>query len=80
VVVPFVGDQLFWADRLCQLGVAPAPLSLKGLRAPQVAERIAFAERAEVRARAAALGAAMSSENGLANAVSAIESLMTIQS
>lgn len=76
IIVPFAGDQLFWADRLRRLGVAPAPLSVKGLKATKLKERLAFAERPDVRERAAALGARMRSEDGLANALSAIETLM----
>jgi UDP:flavonoid glycosyltransferase YjiC (YdhE family) len=77
VVLPFVGDQLFWADRLRRLGVAPAPLSGKRLQAAQLAQRLAFAERADVKARAATLGGAMSREDGLARAIAAIEVIMT---
>ena len=77
IVVPFAGDQLFWADRLHRLGVAPAPLSVKRMRAPKLAERLALAGEPGVRARAAALGAEMRSENGVAKAISAIETLMT---
>ena len=76
IVVPFAGDQLFWADRLRRLGVAPPPLSSKSLQATNLKERLAFAERPEMRERAAALGARMRSEDGLANALSAIETLM----
>ena len=76
VVVPFAGDQLFWADRLRKLGVAPAALNFRGLRAKDVAQRLELAERPDVRARARELGSRMQSENGLANAISAIETLM----
>ncbi|MGH8181970.1 MAG: glycosyltransferase [Steroidobacteraceae bacterium] len=76
IIVPFAGDQLFWANRLRRLGVAPAPLSVKGLQARKLKERLAFAERPDVRERAAALGARMRSEDGLANALSAIETLL----
>jgi UDP:flavonoid glycosyltransferase YjiC (YdhE family) len=76
IVVPFAGDQLFWADRLHRLGVAPAPLSVTSMRAPKLAESLALAGEPAVRARAAALGAQMRSENGLAKAISAIETLM----
>lgn len=76
IIVPFAGDQLFWADRLRRLGIAPPPLRVRGLQARKLAARLAFAERPDVRERAAALGARMRSEDGLANAVSAIETLM----
>ena len=77
IIVPFAGDQLFWADRLRRLGVAPPPLSVQGLRSGKLGQSLAFAERPDVRERAAALGASMRSEDGLANALSAIETLMT---
>jgi sterol 3beta-glucosyltransferase len=76
VVVPFAGDQLFWADRLHRLGVAPAPLKVRGLRASELAERLAFAQRPDVRARATALGTQMRSEDGLGNATAALGTLM----
>lgn len=76
IVVPFAGDQLFWADRLHRLGVAAAPLSARRVRAPRLAERLGFTQLPHVRARAAALGVAMRSENGLAQAISAIETVV----
>ena len=76
VVVPFAGDQLFWADRLQKLGVAPAPLRLRGLRATDLAQRLELAEQPQARSRARDLGSRMGAENGLANAISAIETLM----
>lgn len=73
LVMPFAADQFFWARRLQTLVVAPAPLSPKRLDAATLASAIAFAEDAETRARAAALGAAMASEDGVATAVAMIE-------
>lgn len=76
IVVPFAGDQFFWADRLRRRGVAPAAINAKNVRAAKVAESIAFAERAEVRDRAATLGAEMARENGLSRALSALQMLL----
>ena len=76
VVVPLAGDQFFWADRLYRLGVAPGPVKARSLRAATLARSIGLAERREVRARSAVLGAQMAAENGLARAISAIETLM----
>jgi sterol 3beta-glucosyltransferase len=76
VVVPLAGDQFFWADRLHRLGVAPPPVKARNLRAATLARSVAMAEREEVRARSVALGAQMAAENGLAQAISAIETLM----
>ena len=73
VVVPFAADQFFWADRLRRVGVAAGPVSGKDLRAATLARGIQFAESAEARFRASELGAKMSTENGLAAAISVIE-------
>ncbi|WP_458766554.1 glycosyltransferase [Cupriavidus basilensis] len=76
VVVPFAGDQFFWAERLRLAGVAGDAVSGKHLQASALARAIAFAQGAETRSRARALGARMAGENGLADAVSAIEAMM----
>ncbi|AOJ27939.1 glycosyltransferase [Burkholderia seminalis] len=73
VVVPFAGDQFFWADRLQRLGVADAPVAGRRVDAAALARAIAFAERSETQARATELGTRIAQEDGLALAVSAIE-------
>lgn len=75
IVVPFIGDQFFWADRLAKLGIAPAPVSVSKLNAPVLTKAIEYAEHEEVKARAAELGDAMSKENGLAMAVRIVQDL-----
>lgn len=76
VVVPFAGDQAFWADRLYQAGVGANLSSWKALNATSLAEGIRFAEQAEIRARARTLGERMRAEDGLKTAVKAIEALV----
>jgi UDP:flavonoid glycosyltransferase YjiC (YdhE family) len=76
VVVPFAGDQLFWADRLRRLGVADRALSAKALDGRRLRQAIAVAERPETRARAAALGKRMAAEDGTAIAVAEIEAIL----
>ncbi|WP_175807276.1 glycosyltransferase [Burkholderia cenocepacia] len=73
VVVPFAGDQFFWANRLQRLGVAAAPVAGRRMDAVALARAIAFAEQGETKARATELGARLAQENGLKRAVSAIE-------
>ena len=73
MVMPFAADQFFWARRLQRLGVAPAPLSPRRLDAPALDAALAVAEAPATRDRAAALGAAMAREDGVATAVTAIE-------
>ncbi|KVL18096.1 glycosyltransferase [Burkholderia sp. MSMB1826] len=73
VVVPFAGDQFFWADRLQRLGVADAPVAGRRVDAAALARAIAFAERGDTKTRATQLGARLAQEDGLKRAVSAIE-------
>ncbi|MFH5255083.1 glycosyltransferase [Burkholderia semiarida] len=72
VVVPFAGDQFFWANRLQRLGVADAPIAGRRMDAAALARAIAFAERGDTKARATELGARLAREDGLKLAVSAI--------
>lgn len=69
VVVPFAGDQSFWADRLYQAGVGAKLSGWKALNAESLAAAIQFAERDDVKAKARALGERMRAEDGLGTAV-----------
>jgi UDP:flavonoid glycosyltransferase YjiC (YdhE family) len=75
VVVPFAGDQPFWAERLRRVGAAPPPVPAKGLSASRLAHTIAAAETPALGEAAATLGSAMAGEDGLAAALGAIETL-----
>jgi UDP:flavonoid glycosyltransferase YjiC (YdhE family) len=74
IVVPFAGDQFFWAERLRLAGVAPAAVNGRRLKAEAFARAIDFSANDRVRNRARALGEAMRAENGVVNAVAALES------
>ena len=74
VVVPHVGDQRYWADRLSKLGVAPAPQPVSGLRADRLAEAaLAAAGDPIFRDRAGAIARRISVEDGLGASIAAIE-------
>ncbi|MGT0248840.1 glycosyltransferase [Burkholderia pyrrocinia] len=73
IVVPFAGDQFFWANRLRRLGVADAPVAGRRVDAAALARAIAFAERGDTKARATELGERIAQEDGLKLAVGAIE-------
>ncbi|MGN6229749.1 MAG: glycosyltransferase [Trinickia sp.] len=75
VVVPFAGDQFFWADRLHRLGVAAAAVDGNAPTAAAFARAIEFASLSATQARAERLAAAMRHEDGLHTAVAAIERL-----
>lgn len=76
IVMPFAGDQPFWAERLHRLGVAPPALSAARPRADALAAALSFVEQESVSRSAAELGRRMSGEDGLATAVTAIERLL----
>jgi sterol 3beta-glucosyltransferase len=74
VVVPHLGDQPFWGRRVNALGVAPKPIARPKLTASSLAEaiRVAAAD-AEMRRKAAELGAAIRAEDGIGVAVGLAE-------
>lgn len=76
IVLPFAGDQPFWAERLRVLGVAPESTSGREVTAHTLERAINTAGTSEMRRRAAALGAKMRAEDGPATAVATIESLL----
>ena len=76
VVVPHVGDQRYWADRLHRLGVAPEPRPARDLDAGRLAEAVlATAADPRMREAAGALSVRIASEDGATAATAAIESL-----
>ncbi len=75
VVVPFAGDQFFWAERLRKIGAATAPVPARRLSADRLARAIDEANKDAPRASTAALAASIAWEDGLGTAVAAIEAL-----
>jgi UDP:flavonoid glycosyltransferase YjiC (YdhE family) len=74
-VIPFFGDQPFWGHRVAQLGVGPKPIPRAQLTVERLASAIHTAVTDEaMRRRAAELGMKIRAEDGVANAVTVIES------
>jgi UDP:flavonoid glycosyltransferase YjiC (YdhE family) len=74
VICPFFGDQPFWGRRVAALGVGPAPIPQRQLSAERLGDAIRTAATdGAMRERAAALGARISGEDGVARAVALIE-------
>lgn len=70
VVIPFILDQFFWGKRVFELGAGPRPIPRKSLQAETLATAISAATTDPgMRERAAALGARIRTENGIARAV-----------
>jgi sterol 3beta-glucosyltransferase/vancomycin aglycone glucosyltransferase len=75
VVVPHVGDQRYWAQRLRQLGVGARPIPLDDATPDVVRSRLAAALSAPTEAAARALGEQVRAEDGIGTAVSLIEQM-----
>jgi UDP:flavonoid glycosyltransferase YjiC (YdhE family) len=76
LVIPHVGDQPYWADRLRRLGVAPRPQPVRGLRAERLADAaLAAATDRSMKERAQRLATELAGEDGPGVAVAAIEAL-----
>ncbi|MCD0162395.1 glycosyltransferase family 1 protein [Deinococcus sp. 6YEL10] len=76
VIVPFFGDQPFWGDRVQRLGVGPAPVPRRALNEQTLAEALTRAVTdAGMHDRAAALGARIRAEDGVARAAEVISGL-----
>jgi len=74
VVVPHVGDQPYWADRLHRLRVAPAPVPLAGFSGSRLADAVlATAADQNVRVTARTLAAAIADEDGIGATVALLE-------
>jgi sterol 3beta-glucosyltransferase len=74
VVVPHVGDQRYWADRLHRLGVAPAPVPVRTLSGAALAEAaLTAASDPRMREAARTLGARLADEDGVSSAVALLE-------
>jgi sterol 3beta-glucosyltransferase len=69
VIVPFFGDQPFWAHCLHRQGVAPPALERKSLTADALASALAATQGRAMIQAAAALGRAVRAENGIGEAI-----------
>jgi sterol 3beta-glucosyltransferase len=73
-VVPHVGDQRYWADRLQRLGVAPAPIGVRELSGARLADAaLAAAADPRLREAAGALAARLADEDGTGAAIGLLE-------
>lgn len=74
VIVPHLGDQPFWGQRVYSLGAGPKPIARNNLTASRLAAAILTAStNREMKARARDLGSKIRSEDGIGQAVEIIE-------
>jgi sterol 3beta-glucosyltransferase len=69
VIVPFFGDQPFWASCLNRQGVAPPALKRKSLTAGGLTSALAATQQPAMLEQAAALGRAVRAEDGIGEAL-----------
>lgn len=76
LVTPFFADQPFWGSRVADLGVGPEPIPQRKLTVEGLSAGIdqAVTDTA-MRQRAAALGAKIQAEDGIANAIAILENV-----
>jgi UDP:flavonoid glycosyltransferase YjiC (YdhE family) len=74
VLVPHIGDQPFWAQRVAELGVGPQPIPRRQLTAPRLAEAITSAVTdKDIQRRARSLGEKIRAEDGIGKAIEILE-------
>ncbi len=76
IVIPFAGDQFFWAERLRLAGVAPAAVNGRRPKAEAFVNALDFAADARVRNHARVLRETMRAETGVVDAVVALERIV----
>ncbi|GLQ95948.1 glycosyltransferase [Dyella mobilis] len=72
VIVPFFGDQPFWARSLQREGAAPPMIDRRNMDATRLAAAIAMATQEPMRQAAALLGEKVRSENGVEQAIACL--------
>ncbi len=74
IIVPHVADQRFWGERVAKLGVGPKPVARHRLSAHKLADMFhAVGGNQGMQRRAQEVGAALRKENGVVQAVQAIQ-------
>lgn len=69
VIIPFFGDQPFWASRLNSIGVAPPALERRRLTSDVLASMLRTVHQPAILHQAAALGRLVRSEDGIGEAM-----------
>jgi sterol 3beta-glucosyltransferase len=74
IIIPHVGDQQFWGERAAKLGVGPKPVARRHLSSKKLADLLNLvAMNQEMQQRAQEVGRELRIENGVEQAVKAIQ-------
>ncbi|GCE12427.1 glycosyltransferase [Tengunoibacter tsumagoiensis] len=76
IVIPHISDQWFWGERVVQLGAGPQPISRKHLTSQKLAEHLhSVLHNQKMRQKAREIGNRLQNEDGVDQAVKAINAL-----
>ncbi|KAF4313659.1 Sterol 3-beta-glucosyltransferase [Botryosphaeria dothidea] len=75
VIVPFFGDQPWWANMVYRAGAGPEPCHFRNLTAEKLAQNITEALKPEMQVRAKELAAKIHGENGQEKAAQTFQSM-----
>ena len=75
-MIPFAGDQFFWAERLRMAGVAPAAVNGRRPKVEAFVNALDFATADRLRNHARVLRENMRAEHGVVDAVAALERIV----
>jgi len=77
IVIPHIGDQFYWANRLNRIGVSPSPVPLRDLSASTLAKTIDYCTNNKALIlRAQQLAEQMRAENGLETTMNALNQVV----
>lgn len=73
IIIPHIGDQPFWSDRMYSLGVSSPPLKMKKIDSNMMVEALKFTTDPKIIAKAFELGQKIASDDGLRSAIEIME-------
>ncbi len=80
IVIPSIAEQFFWGSLVARIGMGPYPISRTQLTSRKLADRLeAVIYNAERKQRAADIGQRLRRENGVEQAVGAINALEALK-
>jgi len=79
VIVPFFGDQAFWARMVFAAGAGPEPIAFKHLTAEKLAKAIKFALSPDATTAAAHLARRMADEDGATTAARSFHKMLPLK-
>jgi UDP:flavonoid glycosyltransferase YjiC (YdhE family) len=78
ILIPFFGDQPFWAQQIYRLGAGPSPIPRKALTADRLSKAIQLAVKDQnMQARCQVIAQKIQAENGIQQAIQVIEHSFT---